>query len=124
PLYMDLTLEDSQYKFYDIKALSPTDDKISLDTEAHSDGILSLNRLAAPASLSSSDMQSSPPNATNPAKIYFFWETETMRWSVIEKKEICLTLVTGSKTLREEIKRICLSLMALRLPLNPAYSMV
>ncbi|CED78268.1 Putative RTX-family protein 3 [Candidatus Hamiltonella defensa (Bemisia tabaci)] len=72
PLYMDLTLEDSQYKFYDIKALSPTDDKISLDTEAHSDGILSLNRLAAPASLSSSDMQSSPPNATNPAKIYFF----------------------------------------------------
>ncbi|BGI52011.1 MAG: hypothetical protein HamCj_03640 [Candidatus Hamiltonella defensa (Ceratovacuna japonica)] len=72
PLYMDLTLQESQYKFYDIKALSPTDDKISLDTEAHSDGILSLNRLVTPSSLSSSDMQSNPPNATNPAKIYFF----------------------------------------------------
>nr|WP_235661270.1 calcium-binding protein [Candidatus Hamiltonella defensa] len=72
PLYMDLTLQDSQYKFYDIKALSPTDDKISLDTDAHSDGILSLNRLAAPSRRSSSDIQSNALDSTNPARIYFF----------------------------------------------------
>ncbi|WP_268904325.1 hypothetical protein [Candidatus Williamhamiltonella defendens] len=35
PHYIDLTLEDSDYKFYDIKSLSPTDDTISLVTEAH-----------------------------------------------------------------------------------------
>ncbi|WP_268904060.1 hypothetical protein [Candidatus Williamhamiltonella defendens] len=36
PHYIDLTLEDSDHKFYDIKLLSPTDDTISLVTEAHS----------------------------------------------------------------------------------------
>ncbi len=32
-IYVDLTLENSEYKFYTIKELSPTDDKIVINTD-------------------------------------------------------------------------------------------
>nr|WP_234813607.1 C80 family cysteine peptidase [Candidatus Hamiltonella defensa] len=75
PLYVDLRLENSEYKFYDIERLSPTDDQISLDTDAHSESILSLKRPVEPSSFSSpsaSVVKSNTADFKNPARIYFF----------------------------------------------------
>ncbi|WP_174888908.1 C80 family cysteine peptidase [Candidatus Williamhamiltonella defendens] len=74
-VYADLRLEDSEYKFYDIEGLLPTDDQISLDTDAHSESILSLKRPVEPSSsssLSASVVKSDTSDFKNLAKIYFF----------------------------------------------------
>ncbi|WP_234809357.1 calcium-binding protein [Candidatus Williamhamiltonella defendens] len=74
-LYVDLTLENSEYKFYDFEGLSATHDKISLDTDVLSEGILSVKRqsqLSSTSSPSVPPIKADPPDSTKPAKIYFF----------------------------------------------------
>ncbi|WP_254591772.1 C80 family cysteine peptidase [Candidatus Williamhamiltonella defendens] len=80
-IYFDLALENSEYTFYDIKGLSPTDDKIVLHTDSDSDsdsdknGTFSVKRPIEPSrslSPSVSIIKTNRLDSTTADKIYFF----------------------------------------------------
>ncbi|ATW30320.1 peptidase C80 [Candidatus Williamhamiltonella defendens] len=75
PVYTHLSIEKSEYRFYDIEGLSATDDQISMNNEVHSESVLFVKRqdgLPGASSLSASVMKQDASASTTPHKMYFF----------------------------------------------------